>query len=217
MKNKIAFLILLISIFFFSCKKMVDGINTDPNNPQDATAATMLTGVELSNVIVQEGELARRSGMWSGYFSGQLFQYNSYQLYNVIANDYNDTWSQVFAATIKNCRLMKQKAFAINNIRLAGVAQVIEAHAAGTGLALWGDIPYSQVFNDNYPNPVFEPQARLYDSLQVLLDNAINNLNSSSFLSFATQDIIYQGDVTKWKQAAYTLKARYYLQRKQYA
>ena len=217
MKNKIVFLFLFAAISFLSCKKMVDGINTDPNNPQDANAATMLTGVELSDVVVQEGELARRAGMWSGYFSGQLFQYNSYQLYNVIANDYNDTWSQVFAATIKNCRLMKQKALDINNRRLAGVAQVIEAHAAGTALALWGDIPYSQVYNEGYPNPVFEPQAKLYDSLQILLDTAINNLNSTSFISFAAQDILYQGDANKWKQAAYTLKARYYLQTKKYA
>src|SRR5258705_727448 len=217
MKNKIAFIFVFISISFLSCKKIVDGINTDPNNPQDANAATMLTGVELSNVVLQEGELARRAGMWSGYFSRQLFQYNSYQLYNVIANDYNDTWSQVFAAAIKNCRLMKQKALDINNRRLAGVAQVIEAHAAGTALALWGDIPYSQVYNENYPNPVFEPQAKLYDSLQTLLDTAINNLNSASFIIFAAQDIIYQGDANKWKQAAYTLKARYYLQVKKYA
>ncbi len=217
MKNKIAIVIVLISISFSSCKKMVDGINTDPNNPQDATAITMLTGVELSNVVVQEGELARRAGMWSGYFSGQLFQYNSYQLYNVIANDYNDTWSQVFAATIKNCRLMTKKSFEVNNRRLAGVAQVLEAHAAGTAVALWGDIPYSQVYNENFPNPAFEPQARLYDSLQVLLDSAISNLNSTSFINFAAQDIIYQGDNVKWRQAAYTLKARYYLQKKQYA
>ncbi|MDZ4794048.1 MAG: hypothetical protein SGI83_07200 [Bacteroidota bacterium] len=136
MKNNIAFIIICFSLSLLSCKKIVDGINIDPNNPQDATAATMLTGVELSNVIVQEGELARRSGMWSGYFAGQLFQYNSYQLYNVIANDYIDTWSQVFSATIKNCRVMRQKSFDITNRRLAGVAQVIEAHAAGTALAL---------------------------------------------------------------------------------
>jgi hypothetical protein len=96
------------------------------------------------------------------------------------------------------------------------VARVIEAHAAGTALALWGDIPFSQVYNENFPNPVYEPQAKLYDSLQVLLDSAISNLNSPSFISFAGQDIYYQGDNIKWRQAAYTLKARYYLQTKQY-
>jgi hypothetical protein len=112
---------------------------------------------------------------------------------------------------------MRQKSLEVNNRRLAGVAQVIEAHAAGTALALWGDIPYSQVYDERYPNPAFEPQAKLYDSLQVLLDSAINNLNSASFINFAAQDIIYQGDNVKWRQAAYTLKARYYLQTKQYA
>ena len=217
MKNIISILTIFILLCFSSCKKIVDGINTDPNNPQDANAETMLTGVELSNTIVQEGELARRSGMWSGYFAGQLFQYNSYQLYNVIANDYNDTWSQVFAATVKNCRLMRSKALQTNNRRLAGVAQVIEAHSTGTALALWGDIPYSQLNNEAFPNPAFEPQAKVYDSLQVLLDTAISNLNSTSFTSFAAQDIYYQGDNIKWRQAAYTLKARYYLQTKQYA
>jgi hypothetical protein len=217
MKNKILFIVICLSISLISCKKVVDGINTDPNNPQDANAATMLTGVELSNVIVQEGELARRAGMWGGYFSGQLFQYNSYQLYNVIANDFNDTWSSVFAATVKNCRLMEQKSLATNNRRLAGVAQVIEAQAIGTAAALWGDIPYSQVYDENYPNPAFEPQAKVYDSLQVLLDSAISNLNAASFLPFAAQDIIYQGDQVKWRQAAYTLKARYFLHTKQYA
>jgi hypothetical protein len=217
MKHNILYFCLLVSLSFLSCKKIVEGINTDPNNLQDANAATMLTGVQLSNVLVQEGELARRSGMWSGYFAGQLFQYNSYQLYNVIANDYNDTWSQVFAATVKNARLMEQKALEVNNRRLAGVAQVIEAHATGTALALWGDIPYSEVFNDRFPNPSFESQIRIYDSLQVLLDTAINNLNSSSFVSFAAQDIYYQGDPIKWRQAAYTLKARYFMHTRKYA
>jgi len=51
----------------------------------------------------------------------------------------------------------------------------------------------------------------------VLLDSAINNLNSASFIAFTSQDILYQGDPLKWKQAAYTLKARYYLQTKKYA
>src|SRR5258706_985537 len=218
MKNKIAFYIVAFSlpVTFFSCKKMVDGINTDPNNPQDANAATMLTGVELSNVVVQEGELARRAGMWCSYFSGQLFQYNSYQLYNVIANDYNDPWSQVFAATVKNCRLMRQKSIDINNRRLAGVAEVIEAHATGTALALWGDIPYSQVYNDKYPNPVYEPQVQLNDSLQMLLDISIKNWNSTSFIAFTAQHIFCHGATVKWKQAAYTLKARYYMHTKKY-
>src|SRR5258705_4563070 len=92
----------------------------------------------------------------------------------------------------------------------------MEGDAVGTAFALWGDIPYSQVYNENYPNPAYEPQIKLYDSLQVLLDSAINNLNSTSFIAFTAQDILYQGDPVKWKQAAYTLKARYYMQTKKY-
>ncbi len=215
--KKIIFLVVIIASMSTSCKKLVEDMNIDPNNPQDATAITMLTGTELADVLVHEGELARRSGMWSGYFTGQLFQYQNYHLYNVIANDYSDSWSFVFAATIKNARLMRQKALQLNNKRLAGVAQVLEAHAAGTATALWGDIPFSQVYDVQYPNPAFDPQVQVYADLQTLLDSAIVNLASPAFVSFAAQDIFYAGDAQKWAQAAYTLKARYFMHTKQYA
>jgi hypothetical protein len=219
MKHKFIFFIIIAFALtcLSSCKKLVDNINTDPNNPQDANAQTMLTGVELADVIVQEGECARRSGMWSGYFSGQLFQYQNYQNYNVIANDYSEPWSFVFASTIKNARLMRQKALAANNIRLSGVSRAIEAHAAGTAVALWGNIPFTQVYNEAFPNPAYEGQAVVYDHLQKLLDTAITELASPSFVSFATQDIFYLGDAAKWTQACYTLKARFYMHTKQYA
>ncbi len=199
------------------CKSLVEDLNVDPNNPQTATAITMLTGTELANIIVQEGETARRSGIWNGYFQGQLFNYQSHQQYSVGANDFNDPWSLAFAATLKNARLMRQKALEVNNRRLAGVAQVLEANAAGTATALWGDIPFREAYNPSFPNPRFDPQPQVYGDLQTLLDSAIVNLNSTAFLDFAGQDIQFQGNVVKWRQVAYTLKARYYLHSKQYA
>jgi hypothetical protein len=45
---------------------------------------------------------------------------------------------------------------------------------------------------------------------QILLDNAITNLTKAGSIP-AGLDIYYQGDVTKWTQLAYSLKARYYL------
>ncbi|RYY10219.1 MAG: SusD/RagB family nutrient-binding outer membrane lipoprotein, partial [Cytophagaceae bacterium] len=163
------------------CKNLVDDLNISPNNPQDASAAVMLTGVELADDIAQEGEAARRAGVWSGYFEGLLFQYQSHQQYLVVANDFNTPWSFIYSNTIKNARLMRQKALALNNRRLAGVAQVLEANAASTAADLWGDVPFSQAVSDDYPNPQFDPQRQVFASVQTLLDSAIVNLNSSAF------------------------------------
>jgi hypothetical protein len=215
-KHIISAVILLAGISFSSCKKVVDGINTDPNNPTDADAITMLTGVQVGNVAIQEGELARVAGMWSGYFTGEQQQYQAFYQYLIIARNYDDSWQKIFSGVLKNDRLMKQKAAAVNNLRLVGVAEVIEANLMGTATALWGDIPFSQAASDAYPNPAYDPQQQVYGYIQALLDSAIQHLASTAFVDFAAQDIHFGGNMTKWIQTAYTLKARYYLHTKKY-
>jgi hypothetical protein len=101
-------------------------------------------------------------------------------------------------------------------MRFVGVAQVIEANAMGTATALWGDIPFKQAASDEYPNPAYDAQSQVYGYIQALLDSAIQNLASTAFVDFSAQDIHFAGNNTKWIQTAWTLKARYFLQTKQY-
>lgn len=218
MKIKIYILLaFIISAGTFSaCKKAVEGINADPNNPQDADAITMLTSVEVSNMVVQEGELARQASIWNGNFTGEQFQYQSINQYLMIAQNYNDPWALIYATALKNARLMKGKAYQTNNLRLVGVAQTIEANLIGTATALWGDVPFYQAANDNFPNPVFDAQVKVYGAVQSLLDSAIVNFNSPSFTAFTAQDVHFAGNMPKWIQTASTLKARYYMHVKNY-
>ena len=85
----------MIATLFVSCSKMVEGINDDPNNPTDSDPNTMLTSIMVGNMNIQEGDLARFAGMWSGYFRGFTQQYQSYQQYSVIARNFDDTWQIV--------------------------------------------------------------------------------------------------------------------------
>jgi hypothetical protein len=217
MTKHITTLIIIAAIGFTSCKKAVDGFNTDPNNPTDADAITMLTGVQVGNMSVQEGEPARLAGMWSGYFTGEQQQYQAFYKYLIIARNYDDMWQRIFSGVLKNDRLMKSKAYEVNNLRLVGVAQVLEASLMGTATDLWGDVPFKQAANDEYPNPAYDAQTDVYGYIQTLLDSAITNLASTAFVDFAAQDIHFAGNNTKWIQTAWTLKARFYLHTKQYA
>ena len=215
-KHIITIFILTTAIYSTSCKKAVEGYNTDPNSPTDADAITMLTGIQVGNMAIQEGEPARLAGMWSGYFTGEQQQYQAFYQYLIIARNYDDSWQRIFSGVLKNDRLMKQKAYAVNNVRLVGVAQVIEANLLGTATDLWGDIPFKQSANDAYPNPAYDAQAQVYGYIQALLDSAVQNLASAAFVDFSAQDIHFAGNNTKWIQTAWTLKARYYLHAKQY-
>lgn len=214
--KKIFIPILSLVLVLSACSKAVEGINTDPNNPTDADPNSMLTSIMVGNMNIQEGDLARFAGMWSGYFRGFTQQYQSYHQYTVIARNFDAAWQRVYSGAFKNIRILKAKAIAVNNRRLLGVTQVVEANLMGTAAALWGDIPYSEAADDRFPNPKFDGQAQVYAALQTLLDSAIVNLNSTAFVDFAAQDIHFAGNMSRWIQTANTLKARYFLHVKDY-
>ncbi len=216
-KNTGTALAVLLSAGLVACESMVDGLNTDLNNPTDASATLLLTGAELGNVSVQEGHVARVAGMWSGYFTGTDRQYKDIYNYNVTGAAFNDVWQFVYQGVVAQTKLVDTKAAATNNRLLQGIAKVVKANALGTATAVWGDIPYAEAADIvNFPNPKFEPQVQVYANLQKLLDEAIADLESGVGTSPGVADIHFNGDATKWAKAAYTLKARFFIETKQY-
>ena len=94
-----------------SCKKDITEINkTNPNQFSDSDPTLMITGAELANVIVNEGEAARLAGIFAGHFNGYDRQFISYAQYNMTSGDFNSPWSNVYTEGIAQCRLIEAKA-----------------------------------------------------------------------------------------------------------
>jgi hypothetical protein len=200
-----------------SCEKIVSGLNDNPNNPTDASAELLLTGLELGNIEFQEGHSSVVAGIWAGYFTGIDRSYKSLQYYVASGSDFTAYWQDVYYAVLQQERLLEQRAAPLNNRRIIGIARILKAHAAGSAAALWGDVPYTQAANiDQYPNPVYDPQLQVYDSVQTLLDSAIADLTSGTGTSPAAADIHFTGGAAQWIAVAHTLKARFYLDVRDY-
>ena len=211
-------LLILIPLFVFTrCENILEDINVNPNEPTEAPADLLLIGAELANVTVQVSHLQRISGMWSGQYSGKLLLYKSLGEYNISTEETNNTWSYIYQGIVKQCRLMQTELADLPNY--VGIAKILEAHAVGTAAEIFGDIPYSQATdaNEEIEDPVFDDQAAVFASLQILLDGAIADLNSLPGNPSISNEIFHAGNKTKWIQTAYTLKARYYMDTKEYA
>lgn len=206
-----------LAVSVMGCEGFVEGFEEDPNNPsgESVDVNNMIQGVMLGDALLHEGEMARLAGMWANQFSGVDRQYINLDQYLVTAGDFDSPWSTIYYATITQARLAQEKAENELNPKVLGVAQILEAHAAGTAAALFGDVPFSEVTVEE--NPAFDPQLEVYASLQTLLDKAIANLELNRGILRAEKDIFYNGDAQKWMRAAYTLKARYYLHVGNYA
>ena len=213
--------IISLTLFFFvgitSCDDYLD-VNENPNQLTEVpSGALLLKGTLLANAQVQQGQLARTSMYYTGGLIGlNLVQQTLYN-YDYTPGDSDAVWSHIYNGIMVQNKEIRD-AFPEEDL-LQGIIDINEALAVGTGASLFGDVPYSTAVPDNpslsSPDPTFDAQAEVYAAMQELLDSGISKINSAA-TAVGDEDIYFEGDRASWIAAAYTLKARYYLQTKQY-
>lgn len=205
----------LTFLIFFSCEELNEGINDNPNDIviSDVDAKLFLTGGQLANTQVQLGRLSNVAGMYSGQLIGFASIFANQYGFNISTGDSDGTWRSMYVGVITNMRHIINSS---DNTLLVGIAKVVEAHSISTGATIFGDIPYNEIGNLDISDPIFDSQIEVFNDILLLLDDAIATLQNSSSQN-VPQDIYFEGDKNKWIEAAYTLKARIYLQLKDYS
>ncbi len=216
MKNIIKGLFVCLAFCMVSCESLVEGINDDPNGLviEEVDAALFLTGAQLANNLAQAGHVNRMAGMWSGQLIGYASVYGNAYGYNISTAEANSTWNRIYISIIPQVRHIIS--ISENDPLLKGISKVMEAHAIGTAASIFGDVPYSQINQEEVDDPVFDGQISVLDAAIGLLDAAIADLSSTPGRGLS-QDIYYNGDSGKWLEAANTLKARYYMYKRDYS
>lgn len=209
------FIIAVFTTMMVSCSKVYEGQNVDPNNPTSVNAETLLRGIELANITVQVSHIQRITGMWMGQYKGATLLYKSLGEYSISGEESNDTWTYIYQSIAKQASVIRAKL--PNNKSYSGITKIIEANALGTAAALYGDIPFSERANDAFPIPKFDKQVDAYAGIQKLLDEAIIDLTAVSASAVISNDIFFAGKSTTWLRIAYTLKARYFMETRDYA
>ena len=211
--NKIG-LLLIFPFLLFSCEKWIDpDMNIDPNNPSEVSLDLLLPSAIVDMAYQIGGDVSRPCCMWTQQISGISRQSLTFERYVYKDSDVNNMWRFGFYShTLMNCNLIIDKAG--ESPHYAGVAKVLTAYTLGIMTDIWGDLPYSDAFQGSANlKPAFDSQQSIYETIQSLLDDAINNdlVAQVSVLSPADNDMIYGGDLSLWIKAAWSIKARYAL------
>ena len=213
--NKIFKVSLLSALLVLMYCEIPADLNDNPNEitVSDVDANLFLNGAQLANVIVQVSHLNRISGMYSGQLIGYTSLYSNIYGYSLSTVESNGEWNRAYIGVVANTRHIQ--ASAPDDKLLVGITQVLEAHAISSLAILTGDVPFSEVVTDNEA-PKFDDQKAVLDGCSTLLSDAITTLTGATSRAEA-YDIYYGGDKDKWIAAAYTLKARIALIKKDYA
>lgn len=201
------------------CEDLVDGINDNPNEVSSDNfdaGVLLLKGIALANTTVQAGHFTRIGSMWSGQTRGEVLLYKSIFEYNLSSEESSSIWQNAYQGVVKQARVIReQTATNPRAAQLAGITKIIEANTIATMASLFGDIPYSEISNDDILDPKFDTQGDVFAQIQTLLSSAITDLSGANNTTIS-EDLYFSGNTSKWIKVAHTLKARMYIYTREY-
>lgn len=220
MKNiskKIAGFILTSLLVFTSCETDLD-INKDPDLlspdqiPMSAELPAAITGIAGAN----GSYLAIAGGFWSQYWtqSAVANQYKIIDDYSMNSSNGLITgyWAAMYDA-LTDVRNIKANAAAQENWNYYLIATTLDVYANQSLVDIFGSIPYTESNNPAILNPQFEEASVVYDKMVADLKDALSKDFSVSSVENApgTTDLIFGGNMAKWKQFANTLLLKLYM------
>ena len=188
-----------------SCRQELD-INVDPNNPSQASLSGLLSASQVGFAFALGGEGTRMPASIVQHYAGHRAQPLDYAQYRITSSATDGTWTALYN-TLMDMKEMENKAAASGNQAYLGVSKLLQAHAFSVITDLFGDIPFSQALQGRANiTPVYDKQEDIYPALITMIDEGLAALTAAT--ETISGDIVYGGDVTKWKKYGNSLKLR---------
>ena len=218
MKNYKSYLIILLAIIApmitVSCSDdYMNDMNTDPSKAATIDPNAQLTTAELQTY----GDLSMVE-IYRNYFyafSQQLmgcWNTTNYGGRHTLDNqEMSRIWTTFYPNAIKNLtdgeiRTNGNK----DKSNLNAAIRVYRVYLMSIITDTYGNVPYSEAglgFYGGITNPKFDLQKDIYTDFFQQLDSATTTLNAAGDKIIG--DVIYKGDVAKWKKLANSLRLRY--------
>ena len=202
-------ILILMMIASYSCEEYLD-INEDPTAPTDATILDLLPSGQVACAFRLSNQMNRAASDNVQYLRGR------YDSWGIAPSDLSNAWRfSLYAGGLKDLDDVEKRATASENFHFVGVAKLMKAYTYSIMVDVWDDIPYTDALNDEILHPKFDDASTIYSNLLALIDDAIADLDKplpTISADLNSVDLIYGGDLNKWKKMAYTLKLKMYNQ-----
>ncbi len=211
MKNisKYLFSWLLALAFFTACDDGFDEMNTNPVRLTSVDPTFQLnyaiieSSLEYGNLTYETTIVRQMITPFTGVGTGGNLNQD-----NRSATQSN--WQRYFRNIIKNVvDVVERTKDDPERINLYNMARIWRAYAFMVLTDTYGDIPYTEAglaFLEGTVLPAYDPQEAIYNDILNELETAVAALDASQ--PIASQDVLYKGDVTRWKRLGNSLMLR---------
>ncbi|MDY0099728.1 MAG: SusD/RagB family nutrient-binding outer membrane lipoprotein [Bacteroidales bacterium] len=213
MKNiiKIA-LFLIVSGLFTSCEDYLD-VNIDPNNPTSVSPDLVLPVAMYYTAYVEQtnrslnhlGNMLMANWSQSDGYSWYSDEFK----YNVTSSFYDDIFIDSYSLALKQYQILYNLGEGYELYK--AISMIMKSYHYQLLVDCYGDIPYTEALGRSLEaTPKYDDAKTIYEDLIVQLTDAISIIDNApeTTAEVGLDDVMFGGDMLKWKQFANTVKLR---------
>jgi hypothetical protein len=204
---------LFVTASLVSCQDYLD-VNDSPNNPTaESITPDLLLGGAIStpyaNTLAanQLGNVMMNN--WGSNVNAFTGGFDDEFRLNLTTTFYTTVWDNTYRGIATLRRISSSEEEVYDNHK--AIATIVQSYYFQNLVDHYGDLPFENAlqFGENY-TPSYDDDMAIYRSLVEDLDNAIAMINDAddSDAAVGSEDVIFQGNMSKWVQFANTLKLR---------
>jgi hypothetical protein len=211
-KNIKLFVIGLLALTVTSCDEFLD-VNQNPNQLIDVPANTLLTSATLGTGTLMGSHLHRYSAVYTQQFAGGTAQIWDLSRYLLTETDVNDVWRfRLYSGVLNDLKRLEERTLTTSP-HYAGISRILQGFLFLHAVDNWGDVPFTEALQlAANLTPVYDNDEAVYAGIIGLLDSGVALLGeANSVFRPAGDDLIYSGNLQKWRRLANTIKLRIHI------
>jgi len=208
--RKIVTIISFFAISLSGCEKGLSDLNVNTTSPTDLDPVLLLnqaiinTSFPVKSLVFDIGIVQQMVTPNGGVLAGANFNQDSRDVTT------QPLWTAYYQSVIKNTHdaVVRSKSNAARS-NMYNMARIFQAYVFMILTDEYGDIPYTQGgagYSDQIILPAYDAQQDIYPKIVQELTDASAALSTSATIE--TGDVLYAGDVSKWKKFANSLLLR---------
>jgi hypothetical protein len=184
------------------CDSRFEDVNSNPNEPEQVSPNLLLPNIIRSSVNTSVNTAHTTGNLVLQYVSKVSFA-TEIDRYNWAAVGYWDAYYDDLRNVTDMLRVARER----ENPNYEGVGLVMKSWIFSMLTDAYGRIPYSEANTQGENTPVYDSQPAVYRGLLADLEEA-NSLIDPGSGQGIRGDVLYDGDLLKWKKLANSLRLR---------